>query len=65
MVNVADLMEKYERSAAASGVNKWKLPTSGRPISLFGSASIDDYTEPHRSIRPQDDSEYMNFFKVQ
>ena len=59
MSNVIELMEKYEKSVAAVGINKWKLPTSGRPISLFGSASIDDYTEPHRAIRPQDDSEFL------
>lgn len=56
MLSVAEALERYERDNSAAGVSKWKLPTSGRPISLFGVPSTEDSVEPHRVMRAQDDS---------
>ncbi|XP_069942106.1 rap guanine nucleotide exchange factor 4, partial [Cherax quadricarinatus] len=55
MLSVAEALERHERCSAAE-VSKWKLPTSGRPISLFGVSSTEDSVEPHRVMRAQDDS---------
>nr|XP_053629389.1 rap guanine nucleotide exchange factor 4-like isoform X3 [Cherax quadricarinatus] len=54
MLSVAEALERHERCSAAE-VSKWKLPTSGRPISLFGVSSTEDSVEPHRVMRAQDD----------
>ncbi|KAG7173805.1 Rap guanine nucleotide exchange factor 3-like [Homarus americanus] len=56
MLSVAEALERHERDCSSSGVSKWKLPTSGRPISLFGVPSTDDTLDPHRGMRAQDDS---------
>ncbi|XP_063842158.1 LOW QUALITY PROTEIN: rap guanine nucleotide exchange factor 4-like [Scylla paramamosain] len=56
MLSVAEALERYERDRSTAGVSKWKAPTSGRPISLFGVTSTEEPTEPHRAIRAQDDS---------
>ncbi|XP_037803059.1 rap guanine nucleotide exchange factor 4-like [Penaeus monodon] len=56
MLSVADALERHERDGSAAGVNKWKLPTSGRPISLFGVSSHEDSADAHRMMRAQDDS---------
>lgn len=56
MLGVAEALERFERDSSTAGVSKWKLPTSGRPISLFGVPSTEDTVEPHRVMRAQDDS---------
>ncbi|XP_066979816.1 rap guanine nucleotide exchange factor 4 isoform X3 [Macrobrachium rosenbergii] len=56
MLDVAEAIERHERDNSSIGVSKWKLPTSGRPISLFGVSSTEDSVEPHRMIQAQDDS---------
>ncbi|XP_068242450.1 rap guanine nucleotide exchange factor 4 [Palaemon carinicauda] len=60
MLDVAEAMERHERDNSSFGVSKWKLPTSGRPISLFGVSSTEDSIEPHRVIHAQDDSKGSN-----
>nr|XP_045601752.1 rap guanine nucleotide exchange factor 4-like isoform X3 [Procambarus clarkii] len=55
MLSVAEALERHERDNSSAGVSKWKLPTSGRPISLFGVSSTEVSVEQHRVMRAQDD----------
>lgn len=64
MLSVAEALERFERDCSTAGVSKWKLPTSGRPISLFGVNSTEEPAEPHRAIRAQDDSKSHGMSEV-
>lgn len=64
MLSVAEALERFERDCSTAGVSKWKLPTSGRPISLFGVNSTEEPLEPHRAIRAQDDSKSHGMSEV-
>ncbi|KAK4289884.1 hypothetical protein Pmani_037176, partial [Petrolisthes manimaculis] len=56
MLSVAEALERYERDCSTAGISKWKLPTSGRPISLFGVPATEDSVHTHRAMRAIDDS---------
>lgn len=58
ILSVTESLERYEQEVSAAGVSKWKLPTSGRPISLFGTTSLEDGEDIHRKIYAHDDSEH-------
>ena len=56
MQSVAKALEQFKRDRSTAGVSTWTLPTSDRPFSLYGVTSTEELVEPHRAIRPQDES---------
>jgi hypothetical protein len=62
MLQVVDMQRMYDEDSNTAAGQKWKLPPSGQPVSLFGNPSRnnDDATEGpierRCTMRPKDDS---------
>jgi len=65
MLQVMDMKRTYVEETSSAAGQKWKLPPSGQPVSLFGapSSSRDDAAEGpierRCTMRPKDDSELL------
>lgn len=63
MLQVMDLKRQYIEETTAAAGQKWKLPPSGQPVSLFGNQCTNEETGEHVerrcSMRPTDDSKLL------
>jgi len=66
MLQVVEMQRNYAEDSNTAQGQKWKLPPSGQPVSLFGnpSRSNDDAAEGpierRCTMRPSDDSKQNN-----
>lgn len=65
MLQVMDLKRLYIEETSAAAGQKWKLPPSGQPVSLFGNTSgggeeVTETRERRCGMRPSDDSKWKN-----
>lgn len=60
MLQVMELKRQYNEETTAAAGQKWKLPPSGQPVSLFGNTSSSEETSENKErrccMRPPDDS---------
>ena len=64
MLQVMDMRRAYLEEVSAAAGQKWKLPPSGQPVSLFGAPSNnpggddsnENYIDRRCIMRPTDDS---------